>query len=104
MLEEPFADSSIVPTYHVSRLARQHVTVALSGDGGDELYAGYDRYQTNLRRRVFDGIPPWVGRAYREYAYPRLPQRTRGRKMAYNISLGTRDRYIDSVSYLSGLT
>jgi asparagine synthase (glutamine-hydrolysing) len=100
LLEEPFADSSILPTYHVSRLAREHVTVALSGDGGDELYAGYDRYQINLRRRVFERIPAWIGRAYRNYAYRRLPHGTRGRKFVYNISLGTRDRYIDSVSYL----
>ena len=100
MLEEPFADSSILPTYHVSRLARQHVTVALSGDGGDELYAGYDRYQINLHRRVFEKIPDWVGHAYRDHIYPRLPHGTRGRKFAYNISLGARDRYIDSLSYL----
>jgi len=100
MLEEPFADSSILPTYHVSLLARQHVTVALSGDGGDELYAGYDRYQISLSRRVFERIPAWLGRAYRNYAYPRLPHGTRGRKFAYNVSLGTRDSYIDSVSYL----
>lgn len=100
MLEEPFADDSILPTYYVSCLARQYVTVALSGDGGDELFAGYDRYEVHLRRRPFELIPTWVGRLYRNQVYPRLPAELPGRKFLFNICLPPRDRYLDSIAYL----
>ncbi|HLA45697.1 MAG TPA: asparagine synthase (glutamine-hydrolyzing) [Aggregatilineales bacterium] len=56
--DEPFADASMLPTYYVCKMARQHVTVALGGDGGDEVFAGYDRYRKLLYwSRYVDKIP-----------------------------------------------
>jgi len=99
-LEEPFGDSSMLPTYYVSCMARQHVTVALAGDGGDEIFAGYDRYGIHARRRIFEHVPDAVWRWYREHLYPRLPEAMHGRKFAYNVSLPWRERYVDGVSFL----
>lgn len=56
--DEPFADSSAVPTYYVSRIARQHVKVALSGDGGDENFAGYRRYKFDVRENRMRSLVP----------------------------------------------
>jgi len=99
-LEEPFGDSSMLPTYYVSCLARKHVTVALSGDGGDEIFAGYDRYAIHMGREVFQRIPAWAWRFYRNQVYPRLPRNMRGRKFSYNISLPLKQRYVDGISFV----
>ncbi len=97
--DEPFADPSAVPTYLVSRLAGQHVKVVLSGDGGDEIFAGYDRYVTDYRRRQFDVF--WrlgMGGVLRHISEI-LPEETPGKNYLFNISLPRVQRYVDSVSH-----
>ncbi len=59
-LDEPFGDFSIFPTYLVSKMAREYVTVVLSGDGGDELFAGYDTYIADQMANYYDRLPGWL--------------------------------------------
>ncbi|MCX7426500.1 MAG: asparagine synthase-related protein, partial [Planctomycetia bacterium] len=75
--DEPFADSSAVPTWYVSRLTREHVTVALTGDGGDELFIGYPRYQAVRLGEHFDRLPSALRRILAGRYWQRLPSSPR---------------------------
>lgn len=61
---EPFADSSAIPSYYVARMTRQHVAVALNGDGGDELFAGYPRYQAMQLMELYGKLPLFLRKAF----------------------------------------
>lgn len=98
--DEPFADPSSLPTYMVSKLAREHVTVVLSGDGGDELFAGYSRYLTYLSRSWSDRLPSTVKR-FTNFLADIIPENTPGKFFLNNVSLAPIDRYIDMVSHFN---
>jgi asparagine synthase (glutamine-hydrolysing) len=96
--DEPFADVSSVPTYVVSKMARRHVTVALSGDGGDEVFGGYERYVVDRRRGRYERIPSFLRRGLLSAARA-LPQGAYGKRFLRNIALDPAARYVDSVTY-----
>ena len=102
--DEPFADSSAIPTYYVSKVAREFVTVALSGDGGDESFAGYRRYKFDVAENRVRGLMPALLRrpvfGGMAAVYPKadwLPQPLRAKTTLYNLSLDPAEAYYNSV-------
>ena len=98
-LDEPFADPSAIPTWYVSEMARRHVTVVLSGDGGDELFGGYTRYLPHPRIESFDRLAPGVGRAVAAAAWRALPHGARGKNFLRHVARNAQGRYVDSVTF-----
>lgn len=96
--DEPFGDSSAIPTYLVSEFAAQYVKVALTGDGGDELFAGYDSFLEVQQRRRLDYVPQALRAAISRVA-DLLPYSAYGKNYLQMISRPSAlDRYFESVS------
>jgi asparagine synthase (glutamine-hydrolysing) len=105
--DEPYADSSALPTYRVCELARKHVTVALSGDGGDELFAGYRRYRFHMAEQALrDKIPTAIRKpifGLLGKVYPKLdwaPQFLRAKTTFQSLAMTSSEAYLNSMSKL----
>jgi len=97
--DEPFADSSAIPTWYVSEMARRHVTVVLSGDGGDELFGGYDRYVPHPRVVAFDRYSPRALRRVAASAAAGLPHGVRGKNFLRHVGRDEQGRYLDAIRF-----
>src|SRR5882724_2021394 len=107
-MEQPFADSSVIPNYYISKLTRQHVTVALSGLGGDEIGGGYQRYLGMLWAERYGRLPGLLRPRWLEAAVGRLPDVRSGRRWIDQAKrffattrLGAADRYAAMVTTFS---
>lgn len=105
--DQPFGDSSAIPTYLLSRLTREHVTVALSGDGGDELFGGYERFPAALAVPRYRSIPRLLRRPAARLLHKLPAGAMRGRigslqRFMRAAEAGLPDAYLQWLSYSSG--
>ncbi len=103
--DEPFGDSSAIPTFYVSRMAREHVKVVLAGDAGDECFAGYPRYAAVWLGSIFDRMPWLVRRAAAPALWSRLPVSVEAKtvlrrlqRLMLSLGLPPERRYLDWIS------
>src|SRR3990170_6274835 len=102
---EPYADSSAIPTYYLAQLTRQHVTVALNGDAGDENFAGYDRYVANVLAGRYERLPRILRRPLEALvrAIPAQPRSrallSRGQRFFEDLAEPPKRRYARWVSH-----